>query len=177
MKKVVFLEGLPGVGKTTIVRTIRSMNIPYVHVVDEIVLKIDDKTPINQKDFILNDKLKLTMYEEGIIIIDRGPISTLSYNMARSKIDSRFNSLDVIKWFETIKSMLYASNVRAIYLTNMGESYYIPFENDMDPYGSIVNQKILELITLSNCEKYMRNFEIREYHKKEMEEVIHEIIS
>ena len=37
MKKIIFLEGLPGIGKTTLINEIRNLNIPNVYVVDEII--------------------------------------------------------------------------------------------------------------------------------------------
>lgn len=177
MRKIVFLEGLPGVGKTTIANTIKNMHIPNIFVVDEIVVNLSEKTPINQDPFVRNDEIKLSMFDEGLIIIDRGPISTLSYNMTRSIIDKGFDSSKVVNWFGRIKDSLHSDNVSAIYLGNFGESYYLPFENDMDPYGSIHNQKILEQVTISNCRQHLKNFRIREYHKKDMEAVIDEIIN
>lgn len=177
MRKIVFLEGLPGVGKTTIVNTIKRMNIPNVFVVDEIAIYISEKTPINQESFVRNDEIKLSLFDEGIIIIDRGPISTLSYNMARSIIDKEFDSSKVINWFNGIKDSLYHDNISVVYLKNFGDDYYLPFENVMDPYGSVDNQKLLEQVTILNCRRYLKNFRIREYHKKDMEAVIDEIVN
>lgn len=177
MSRIVFLEGLPKVGKTTIANTIKMMPIPNVFVVDEIVVNLSEKTPTNQEPFIRNDEIKLAMFDEGLIIIDRGPISTLSYNMTRSIIDKEFDSSKVVNWFNRIKNSLYSDDISAIYLENFGESYYLPFENDMDPYGSVHNQKILEQVTISNCKRYLKKFKIREYHKNDMEAVIDEIIS
>lgn len=177
MRRIVFLEGLPGVGKTTIANTIKKMNIPNVFVVDEIVIDLSEKTPINQDPFVRNDEIKLSMFDEGLIVIDRGPISTLSYNMTRSIIDKGFDSSKVVNWFNGIKDSLQYDNVSAIYLGNFGESYYLPFENAMDPYGSVDNQKLLEQVTISNCKQYLKNFRTREYHKRDMEAVINEIIN
>lgn len=177
MRRILFLEGLPGVGKTTITNTIKNMHIPNLFVVDEIVINISEKTPINQDAFVRNDEIKLSMFDEGLVIIDRGPISTLSYNMTRSIIDKNFDPSKVISWFDGIKDTLHSDDVSAIYLGNFGKSYYLPFENVMDPYGSIDNQKILEQVTISNCQQYLKNFKIREYHKRDMEAVIDEIIN
>ena len=45
-------------------------------------------------------------------------------------------------------------------------------------YGIIIeNQKILEEVTLKNCIKFSSNLQIIEYHQKNMEEIIHEIIN
>lgn len=177
MNRIIFLEGLPGVGKTTIANTVKKMHIPNVFVVDEIVINLCEKTPIAQESFIRNDEIKLSMFDEGLIIIDRGPISTLSYNMTRSIIDKKFDSSKVVNWFNGLKDSLNSDNVSTIYLRNFGKNYYLPFENAMDPYGSINNQKILEQVTISNCRRYLKNFRIREYHKKDMGAVIDEIIN
>ena len=40
--------------------------------------------------FIKNDNLKLNKYNKGLIVIDRGPISTLSYNIVRHELESTF---------------------------------------------------------------------------------------
>lgn len=177
MKKVIFLEGLPGVGKTTIVRSIKKLNIDNVHVVDEIINKVEEKTPINQISYFQNDEMKLAKYEKGLIIIDRGPISTLSYNMARSEIDKTFDAREAKEWFKQFIEILEDAHNQILYLTTNKKSYYIPFNNDMDPYGSINNQQVLEQITIANCKKYAKKVTIKEYHKENMEEIINEIIS
>ena len=37
MKKIIFIEGLPGVGKTYLVNKIKAMNLDNVYVVDELI--------------------------------------------------------------------------------------------------------------------------------------------
>ena len=91
MKKIIFLEGLPGVGKTTITNYISNLkNKDNIHTVNEIIVDIDDKTPIEQDLFIENDNLKINKYNKDIIIIDRGPISTLTYNIVRDELVENF---------------------------------------------------------------------------------------
>ena len=99
MKKIYFLEGLPGVGKSTITNYIANLNKKNIHTVNEIIVDIEDKTPIEQDLFIMNDNLKINKYDEGIIIIDRGPISTLTYNIVRDELVENFSSKQVIDWF------------------------------------------------------------------------------
>ena len=77
-KKIVFLEGLPGVGKTTLINKIKKSNISNIHAVDEIIVDLKEKTPVNQNIFIINDNKKINLYKSGTIVIDIGPISTLS---------------------------------------------------------------------------------------------------
>lgn len=177
MKKIVFLEGLPGVGKTTIVNKIKFLKIPNVYVVDEIIKEdIINRVSDFEKDYMINDEMKINKYNEGIIIIDRGPISTLSYNQTRNIIDCKFDSSPVINWFDTVKNV-YNSESQIIFLTNNGTKYKITSDNVNDPYGSVINQKLLESITLYNCKKYSNNVILREYYQNDMEDLINEIIN
>lgn len=176
MKKFVFLEGLPGIGKTTLLNKIKELNIPNVHLVDEIINEnILNNISINEEEFLLNDNMKINKYNEGIIIIDRGPISTLSYSMVKKIIDTSFNLNTAINEFEKYKEIY--KNSKIIYLTNNGTSYSITVDDINSPYGSIDNQKVLESISIYNSKKYCKNVIIKEYLKKDMEGVINEIIN
>lgn len=178
MKKVVFLEGLPGIGKTTMVNAIKNRNIKNVYTVDEIINPtIIGLVSHNQNDFIENDNLKYNKYNDGLIIIDRGFISTLSYNETLNIIKNN-KQIDIVnEWFNSIKNIYTYDYVYTIYLTCNGKEYKIS-ENDVDgPYGSIKMQKELEKITISNIKKYCKNYEIVYYDKSNMEDFIDEIIS
>ncbi len=177
MKKIFFLEGLPGVGKSTITNYIADLNKDNIHTVNEILVDIEDKTPIEQDLFIINDNLKINKYDEGIIIIDRGPISTLAYNIVRDELVENFSSKQVIDWFNTIKDIFNQDNVFIYYLTTNGKEYYLPYNNEMDPNGSIENQKRVEEVALYNIKKYSKNYKIIEYNKQNMEDIINEIIN
>lgn len=177
MRKMIFLEGLPGVGKTTIVNEIRKLNLKNLHVVDEIINKVDGKTPKNQLSYFLNDEMKLNRYTEGVIIIDRGPISTLSYNITRSIIDQSFDASAAKEWFNQFIDMLRDESNKVLYLTTNDQEYYIPFSSKWDPYGSLNNQRLLEKISIENCKRYVRNVKFEEYHKENMEEIINEIVN
>lgn len=177
MKKIIFLEGLPGVGKSTIINYITNLNKDNIHTVNEIIIKIENKTPIEQDLFILNDNLKINKFNEGIIVIDRGPISTLTYNIVKNELVENFSSRQVIEWFNTIKDLFNGDNVFIYYLTTKGKEYYLPYNNKMDPNGSIENQKRVEEIALYNIKKYSKNYKVIEYHKQNMEDIINEIIN
>lgn len=177
MKKIVFLEGLPGVGKTTILNAIRAKKFENVFLVDEIINKnILNNISCTELDFIINDELKLTAHNEGIIIIDRGPISTLSYSQAKNIINNNCDLTNVLEFFKKNQKYL-LKNSKVMYLTNKGTNYSITVNNKNSPYGTIENQKLLEEISIFNCKKYCKNFVIREYYKKNMEEIINEIIN
>lgn len=179
MKNIIFLEGLPGVGKTTIVNYIASLNLPNIHIVSEIENPdiINNVNSSNQNIYIENDEIKINKYQDGIVIIDRGPLSTLSYNETKHKLNGDFSKEEVTTWFNNHKSLFLENTTYVIYLKNHNNNYYLPYNNDKDPYGSISNQKLLEEITISNCNKYVKNFKIVDYDKKEMKELVNEIIN
>lgn len=176
MKRIIFLEGLPGVGKTTLLNYIKD-NYEYVNIVPEIVnVKIHDN--INTDDqsiYTLNDELKINMYDDGIIIIDRGPISTLSYNETKKCINENYDDSYVFNWFNSIKDIYNDSVI--YYLKKKDNSYFLRYNDNTDPYGSIDNLKKLEDITLKNIKRYSKNYKIIEYDYKNMEVIINEIIS
>lgn len=178
IKKIIFLEGLPGVGKTTIVNNIKNLKLKNVFTIDEIVKEdIKNRVSDNEKDYMENDDMKIMLTNKnGIIIMDRGPISTLSYNQARNIIDKNFDKNMVEKWFEKIQN-IYSENHVILFLTNKGEKYTITSNQKNDPYGSIKNQQLLESITLYNCFKYSKNVIVKEYHQQNIMEVINEIIN
>lgn len=177
VKKIIFLEGLPGVGKTTIINCIQSKKMDNIRTVDEIVDYniFENLNSSDQKNYIKNDDIKINKYNEGLIIIDRGPISTLAYNMARSELDLTFSSKEVEEWFENVKK-IYDDSTEVIYLKN-SDSYYTPYENVLDPYGSVENQKRLQEITLDVIKKHAKNYKIIEYKKENIEEFINENIN
>lgn len=177
MKKIIFLEGLPGVGKTTIANSIKNMGRTDVHVVDEIIKEdIINNVSDDEKDYMINDEMKIKKYEDGVIVIDRGPISTLSYNQTRKIIDEKFDANPVIEWFKSVE-YIYKENVEIIFLTNKCKKFKITSDNKFDPYGGVENQKLLESITLFNCRKYSNNVIVKEYYQDNMEDVINEIIN
>ena len=176
MKKIIFLEGLPGVGKTTLINEIRKKNILNVYVVDEIINEnILNNICINEQEFLLNDYMKINKYNEGIIIIDRGPISTLSYSETKKIMDTSFDLSNAINEFQKYIDIYKDSKI--VYLTNNGFSYSITVPDTNSPYGSIESQKILEEVSIYNSKKYCKNTVIIEYLKKDMEVVINEIIN
>lgn len=178
MRKIVILEGLPGVGKTTIIKEIEG-KYKNIHVVHEIINgEMPNYEQSNQFWFMENDDKKMESHHEGIIIIDRGPISTLSYNQTRVITDKNFdfNVKEIMAWFGKYIDLLNSMDVNVFYLSNNQENFSITLPIPTDPFGSEENQKLLEEITLYNCRKYVRNFTLREYHKNDLEKVINEII-
>lgn len=172
---IVFLEGLPGVGKTTLINKIRELNLHNVYVVDEILEDFEDSS---QLFFMENDIKKISKYKEGTIIIDRGAISTLSYNECLDVIGVNKDINSVVKWFDVNFKELYKnSNIKTIYLKKHNHKYLLRYKNLLDPYGSIKNQKKLEKITLKNIRKYCKNYKIFYIDNYIIEEIINEIIN
>ena len=176
MKKIIFLEGLPGIGKTTLINEIRKKKLPNVYVVDEIINEnILNNIRVNEQEFLLNDYMKVNKYNDGIIVIDRGPISTLSYSETKKIMDTNFNLDNAINDFKKYINIYRDSKI--VYLTNKGNSYSITVPNTNSPYGTIENQKLLEEISIYKTKKYCENTIVLEYFKKDMEEIINEIIN
>ena len=94
MRKIIFIEGLPNVGKTYLVNKIKEKKIKKVFIVDELI-NSNIKNPFtdDEKLFLRNDELKINKYNSGTIIIDRGPISTLVYNQVNLKFSILPNGL------------------------------------------------------------------------------------
>lgn len=173
MNKIIFIEGLPGVGKTTIINNLRK--IKGVNVVDEV---INTQSKDNRTEYYLkNDELKFNLYKDGLIVFDRGFLSTISYEQTKKIINSDYDESIALKWFENYKSVYKKNNVIVIYLKRSNDNYYLPYENDNDPYGSIENQKLLEAISIHNLKKYAKKYKVLEYSFDKMAEFINGIIS
>ena len=173
MKKIIFLAGLPGVGKTTIINYLKDKF--KVKIVNEIIN--DNLNDNRTKYFLENDEMKYRLYDNGLIVIDRGFLSTISYEQTKSIIDLNYDCYEAVRWFKKHKKTYSDSNVLVLYLKRVSENYYLPYKDELDPYGSINNQKLLESITLFNLKKYSSNYKIIDYSYENMMEIINEIIS
>lgn len=173
--KMFFLEGLPGVGKTSIINKMQQMNLNYVHIVDELLSKTDK---YSQEFFMNNDIKKINKYNDGIIVIDRGPISTLSYNETLKLICGNKDMDKVYEWFLKEALPIYQKDwVYTLYLKNKKDEYFFRYNDDNDPYGNIENQKKLEKVTLKNCKKYCKNFEKFNSIDELMERIMYESVN
>lgn len=179
MKKIIFIDGLPGVGKTTLVNHIRAKNIVGVLSVEEIVnpkIKNNVNTKDGQDIYLENDVMKINKYDEGFIVIDRSPISTIAYNLTRKALDKSFTNINPVAWQKLFSKFFQDEDVMVYYLQNP-DNYYCPYKDPKDPYGSVENQKLLEQAALKVLKKSVKNYKLVEYHKKDMKELANEIIN
>jgi hypothetical protein len=182
-KKIVFLEGLPGIGKSYLVDFVNK-NYSNVLVSDEIMNK---KILLNinqdQNQYIINDELKFFREcHDGktILLIDRGFISTYSYNITNSIINNfqNYKSLKIVQsYFNKIKYIYQENNVEVLFLISKSK-YKLPYQDQNNPYGSVTNQDLLQSVSLYLCKKYVKNFKIIFYdYEDNFNEVIYEIVN
>lgn len=177
MKKIIFIEGLPTVGKTYLVNEIKKRNLQNVHVVDELI-NPDIKNAFidSEEKFLKNDEMKVSKYDDGIIIIDRGPISTLVYNQVLHLIDNKYDASYVENWFNQFLNIYKSDNTYNYYLNNPG--IYNPSLNDENnPFGSVENLKLTHEMTIFALNKYAKNYRVFDYDKKNLDGLLNEIIN
>ncbi len=179
-KKIIFLEGLPNVGKTTIVNYIKS-NYKNIIISDEIMSKkiLNHFFIINQYDYFKNDNMKFYRQPEknsNILLIDRGYISTYCYNIVKSLIQNNYKNFKILKKIGNKFKIFQHENVEVIYLKSY--RYLLPYCDINDPYGNKDNQKLLQEISLFICKKYVKNLKIYNYnYLSDFKEIINEIIN
>lgn len=177
MKKIIFIEGLPNVGKTYLINKIREMGIQNLKIVDELI-NPNIKNPFTDKEdiFLQNDELKVNKYSDGIIVIDRGPISTLVYNQVNHIIDNNYDASHIEKWFNQFIELYNSNDTYNYYLYNPGV-YEPSLVNSKNPFGSVANLQLTHALTIYNLNKYAKNVKIIVYKKDNIVEVINEIIN
>lgn len=174
MKKITFLEGLPGVGKSTLTNILKERGISVSEEIEK--KEIYDNINVNQYLYMENDEYKINKYTDGNIVIDRGLISTVAYNITRNILNNNHKIDYVIDWFMKNKDIYNEDNVKVIYLKRSG--FKIPYNDKLDPYGSIENQQLLEQVTLALIRVYVKNYKIIYYdYRIDEGSVINEIIS
>ena len=120
MKRIFFVEGLPGAGKTSL---LSALSTKY-----QVISEVLDKNQLSEKHnkteqdfFLLNDERKLSKGEQttSTCFIDRGPLSTLFFNIAKFSLDIDHPISTVLSWYENkIRPIIFnpASPFRLIYL-------------------------------------------------------------
>lgn len=177
MKKIIFIEGLPTVGKTYLINYIKQKKLKNIYLVDELI-NPDINNPFTDSEdiFLKNDEMKISKYNKGTIIIDRGPISTLVYNQVLHIIDNNYDASYIEEWFKQFISIYNNKNTFNYYLLN--PNVYNPSLDDKNnPFGSEDNLKLTHSLTIYNLKKYAKNYKIIEYNKTNIEELVNEIIN
>ena len=171
--KMIILEGLPMVGKTTIIQYIKSLCIDNVNCVDELII---DTKELDQDSFMKNDLMKINKYNSSLVFIDKGLISTLSYNEMLDYLNGNPDLERVKDWFKKYGEPLYArDDVYTIYLKN--KKIRLRENNSSAPHGSVENQEKMAEILVNNIKKFCKNYEIIEYEYEDMEKFVDETIN
>ncbi|MDR0850694.1 MAG: hypothetical protein LBN07_04430 [Christensenellaceae bacterium] len=179
MKKMIILEGLPGVGKTTLLQKIKERNIKNIFISNELIHPLVTSGKPTTEDFMQNDDMKMQGGNCDFAVVDRGPISTLSYNQTKRIVDLayKFNLSILSNWFSRYIPILQSEKIAVYYLINSSSDYYLRRNKNSDPHGTVENQKLMENISLFNCKKYVKNLIIKSYNHKNIAEVADEIIN
>jgi hypothetical protein len=108
MIKIIFFEGLPGSGKTTMTKHLED-KYPFCIRIGEVIDSLGKEIPLekhfgkNSNFFVKSDinKLKISKNSKNkIILIDRGFLSTLSHGFTR-KIENKEKDFDfILKQFD-----------------------------------------------------------------------------
>jgi len=136
MKRIFFVEGIPGAGKTSLLSALsfKYQVIPEVLDNDQLLVKHNKS---EQGFFLLNDERKLRMGEQAIstCFIDRSPFSTVFFNVAKFSLDIDHPISAVLSWYEKrVRPIIFnpASSFRLIYL-------------DIDPKESLARKRSEEI--------------------------------
>ncbi len=172
MKKIIFIEGLWGTGKSRICRYMRNkLAFSYIkepnHIKDDLNnKKIDYVTLWYLKKHVENFKDGLKLLKNGFnVVIERGPISSIAFIKTRLENKNRFEKdilyfekllkqcynkpyviyiepLDINKISKSIKRRLYISNYAAPSFLNNLNKNYLEYLNKLSKKGLIKLIKI-----------------------------------
>lgn len=180
-KKIIILEGLPKSGKTSIINYLSSKGVDTV---SEICINDNDTVIHGDVDsqyfFIKNDDCKIKKcYNNSsiLVVVDRGPVSTLAYNLTKFGLDKKHNFFEVLDWFNSINIRKFYNNASVIYLRGRRKA---TVANINDPYGSLANLNKLENITLGLLKAFNIKHKIIDYDcesNNDFKRVVDEIIN
>lgn len=181
-RKIFILEGLPGVGKSTLVTLLRAKGVVCIDEVSpEYMRRAKRGNEVAQAVFIDNDEQKVDKAltsTAATIVMDRGPISTLAYNLAKHKLVKSDEFMPVVTWFaQSMQSFYERDEVHVIYLQGNTK---LPYDDPADPYGTEANQKLLESISLQLARIFAKNMTVRQYdytNVTDQENLINEILT
>lgn len=100
-KTIFYLEGLPGCGKTTTLNNLSDIyfSVPEIAIPEDVSIFHNGS---DQTYFLRNDETKydIANLNDKISIVDRSPLSTLFFNLAKQKLSSNHKMKPILDWFE-----------------------------------------------------------------------------
>jgi len=144
---VVYVEGIPASGKTTIINRLLGKFNRLIDIVPEYVDSREGKRAEITHDpnyFIKNDEAKWQLSQESnkkFVFVDRGHLSTVIYNLVEVRIKKNIDRLKILDWY-----------FDSILGKNRLPSYYILLQAD-------------PLISLKRREKFFVSHNIWDYQE------------
>ncbi len=103
--KIIYVEGVPASGKTTIVKKLYEKFDNTIDIIPEYINLADgSKAEISHDPnyFRNNDEMKwqiASQSKKSYTFVDRGHLSTVIYNLAEFKIAKKIENLEIIDWY------------------------------------------------------------------------------
>ncbi len=169
--KIIYLEGLPGCGKTS---TLEKLSTEYT-TLPEIFINGDVKEFHNlpsQTFFLKNDEQKQEKAEASktTVIIDRSPLSTLFFNLAKHEIDPSHNSSSVIQWFNSNIEPKISNNACNFILIDIPSELSLKRKNrDVnlnDPWANPYTLELIRMMFIERSKAYPSQFIVLDGEKE-----------
>ena len=165
-KQLYFLEGLPSAGKTSVKHKLLEngfLAIPEICKPEELHSH-HNKT--NQDFFLINDEVKVNLAENstGTVIIDRSPLSTLFFNLAKLEPNSdAFQK--VLDWYKITFQEKFSTNEQyGFIIMDVSPVTSLKRKNEPvnpnDPWRSPDSLKLIRQMYLHYCLKWLKNVHV-----------------
>lgn len=166
-KEIYFLEGLPGSGKSMLLEELKRKGSKIIReVIDSKELSENHNKP-DQAFFFRNDERKLEMAEKmsSTVIIDRSPLSTLLFNLAKFSIDKNLNPAQALEWYaDKFDGKFRNNSVYHFFFIDITPEISMKRRgaraNKKDPWNNLKSLKFIRDFYLVFGENYIKNFEV-----------------
>ncbi len=160
---IFYLEGLPGCGKTSILELMSKNYLicPEI-IIQENISKFHNLS--NQSFFLENDEQKQRIAEKSnaTIIVDRSPLSTFFFNLAKHTIDNNHYIDQITKWFnETIRPKIMKPNCHFIVLDIPAKLSLIRKNRNVnmsDPWANPITLALIRKMYIEQSTRYPSKF-------------------